>query len=222
MYWFMSGSPTAMLPFMLVCLAWGVGGWLGARRAFHLEAPERIAIGIGVGLAAYLFLANLLGQLLPPGTAFSLAGGIVLIAGLAAHASRPGGLRQDLSGWPILVGILAATLLFALIGRGLAIFDDRKNLSLISLMAAGDIPPHFYMNPATLFRYHYGFQLLGASAMRLGGLFPWSAFDLTKGFAAALSLGVGYLAGRRLSHRAAGGWLLCAVLLFAGGARWLL
>src|SRR3990172_9482356 len=122
----------------------------------------------------------------------------------------------------VLAGMLAATLLFTVIGRGLAILDDRKNLSLISMMAAGDIPPHFYMNPVALFRYHYGFQLLGASAVRLGGLFPWSAFDLTKGFAAALSLGAAYLVGWRLGHRSAAGWVTAACLLFGGGARWLL
>ena len=223
MYWFMSGSPISILPFLMVCVGWAVGGWLVARRAFRLAANERLTLGIGVGLGAYLFLSNIFGQFLTPGVAFPLAGTAVLLAGVFAFARRPRtALREDLRGWPILVGILAATLLFTLIGRGLAILDDRKNLSLISLMAAGDIPPHFYMNPAVLFRYHYGFQLFGASAMRLGGFFPWSAFDLTKGFVAAISLGVAYLAGRRLSHSAVGGWLLCAALLFAGGARWLL
>ena len=223
MYWFMTGSPISIVPFLLVCLGWAVGGWLLARRAFHLAAHERLPVGIGVGLGAHLFLANFLGQWLAPGVAFPLAGIAVLFAGVIAFVRGPRTtLREDLRGWPIVVGILAATLLFTLIGRGLAILDDRKNLSLISLMAAGDIPPHFYMNPAVLFRYHYGFQLFGASAMRLGGFFPWSAFDLTKGFVAALSLGVAYLAGRRLSHSAVGGWLLCAALLFAGGARWLL
>lgn len=222
MYWFLSGSPISILPFLLVSLAWMIGGWLLARAAFRLEPRERLTVGVGLGLAAFLFLSNVLGRWLRADAAFTTAGALILAAGLLALRRRPGRIREDLVGWPVLVGVLAATIVFTLIARGLAILDDRKNLSLISMMAAGDIPPHFYMNPVALFRYHYGFQLLGASAMRLGGMFPWSAFDLTKGFAAALSLGSAYLLGWRLVHRSAGGWVMAACLLFGGGARWLL
>ena len=222
MYWFLNGSPTSILPFLLVSLAWMVGGWLLARSAFRLEPRERLTVGVGLGLAGFLFLSNALARWLPVDLAFAGAGVVVLAAGLLAWRRKAASLREDLVGWPFLAGVVAATILFALIGRGLAILDDRKNLSLISMMAAGDIPPHFYMNPVALFRYHYGFQLLGASAVRLGGLFPWSAFDLTKGFAAALSLVAAFLVGWRVGRRSAAGWLTAACLLFGGGARWLL
>jgi hypothetical protein len=107
-------------------------------------------------------------------------------------------------------------------GRGLAIFDDRKNLSLISLMAAGEIPPPFYMNPDVPFAYHYGFQLFGAILMRVGGLLPWTAFDLAKGVAGALAVGLAVIWGRRAAGRWSAGVWLGVVLLFASGARWLL
>ena len=222
MYWFLSGSPISILPFLLVALAWIVGGWLLARAAFRLEPRERLTVGVGLGLALFIFASNVLARWLQADMAFAGAGVLVLGAGLIASRRNPNPLREDFVGWPVLAGILAATIIFTLIGRGLAILDDRKNLSLISMMAAGDIPPHFYMNPVALFRYHYGFQLLGASAVRLGGLFPWSAFDLTKGFTAALSLGTAYLVGCRLGHRSAAGWVTVACLLFGGGARWFL
>jgi len=223
MYWLMSGDSSSLVPLALTWGASAVGGWLLARSAFRLERRERLSVGLAVGLVAYLFAANILGQWLKPSTAFSASGAVVLAAGLIAwrRTSRPD-LREDRGGWPLILGFVLAAGFFTLTGRGLAILDDRKNLSLISLMAAGDIPPHFYMNPSSLFRYHYAFQLLGASAVRLGALFPWSAFDLTKGIVASLSLVVGYLAGIRLTHRSLGGWLTAGSMLFAGGARWLL
>ena len=131
MYWFLSRSPTAMLPFLLVVLAWMVGGWLLARAAFRLEPRERLTVGVGLGLAAFIFASNVLAHWLQADIAFAGAGVLVLGAGLLASRRNAGSLREDLVGWPVLAGILAATILFTLIGRGLAILDDRKNLSLI-------------------------------------------------------------------------------------------
>ena len=223
MYWFRSGDPIDVLPFLATLAAASAGGWLLARTLFRLEPRERLVTGAAVGLVLYLFMANLAGRWIEPGLAFGGSGLAVLLLGLAGTGRKgAAGWRQDLRSWPLLIGILAAMTLFTLMGRGLAILDDRKNVSIISLMAAGDIPVHFYMNPVELFRYHYGFQLLGASAVRLGGMFPWSAFDLAKGMVAALSLGLGYLVGFRLTHRSIGGWATAGTLLLAGGARWLL
>ncbi len=38
-----------------------------------------------------------------------------------------------------------------MIGRGLGIADDFQNLPLTSLLAAGDIPLHFPLNPIAAF-----------------------------------------------------------------------
>jgi hypothetical protein len=109
-----------------------------------------------------------------------------------------------------------------LINRGLSIFDDFHNLPLVSRLAAGDFPPHFYLNPDQRLAYHYGLNLLAASLVRIGGFFPWSAFDLAKALSLALTLSLGYLWLHRMTRSQLAGALGAGVLLFAGGARWLL
>jgi len=104
----------------------------------------------------------------------------------------------------------------------MGIFDEPKNLSIVSTMAAGDIPPHHYLNSTVSFAYHYGFQLLGSSLMRLGGLLPWSAFDLSKAIAGAyLFLMLALLANRYLDYPWAG-LLVAGILAFVTGTRFLL
>jgi hypothetical protein len=78
-------------------------------------------------------------------------------------------------------------LLFLSINRGLAILDEYQNLPLVSIIAAGDLPPHFYLNPAQRMDYHYGQILLAAGLSRLGGFFAWSAFDILRAFSLALA-----------------------------------
>jgi hypothetical protein len=201
-----------------------LGGWVTARHAFRLPSSQRIPVGISLGIILFIFFSNLFGRWIPPEWSFWISVvSVVLVGGFAWFINKNQFLeRDDLQVWPQLVALGALIILFTLIGRGLAIFDDRKNLSLISLMAAGDIPPHFYMNSDFLFSYHYGFQLLGASLMRIGGLFPWSAFDLSKGIVAGLAVLMGFVWGRKVSHSIWGGGIFAFVLLFVSGTRWLL
>ena len=224
MYWFRTGNALnslALIPFFFL---FAIGGWLISTHAFKLESRERIAVGIGIGLGLNLWFVNLFGRWLSPQVAFWAAAGLVLILGLLSTigSDRPILDKTDFQAWPLLLFLVGITLLFTLMGRGLGIFDDRKNLSLISTMAAGDIPPHFYMNSGFLFKYHYGFQLFGASLMRVGGLFPWSAFDLSKGITAALTITLAYLWGWRATYRRLGGVITAFVVTFASGGRWLL
>ncbi len=224
MYWFRTGNALdglALIPFFIL---FTIGGWLIASHAFKLKSRERVIVGFGLGLALTLWLSNLLGRWLPPQIAFWGAAGLVLLLGLLSTiwSDRPFLDKKDLQAWPLLLFFMGITLLFTLMGRGLGIFDDRKNLSIISTMAAGDIPPHFYMNSGFLFKYHYGFQLFGASLMRVGGLFPWSAFDLSKGITAGLAITLAYLWGWRVTYRKLGGVITAFVLTFASGGRWLL
>jgi len=109
-----------------------------------------------------------------------------------------------------------------MIGRGLAIFDERKNLTLISLMANGDIPPHNPLNPTTLYQYHYGSQLLGASLVKTGGFFPWSAFDISKAVYWALCILLVYCLTRRFSSKSWAPILLSGAYVFMSGSRFLL
>jgi hypothetical protein len=113
-------------------------------------------------------------------------------------------------------------LFFLQISRGLAIFDEPKNLTITSLIATGDIPPHYYMNASYYFRYHYGFQILGSTLMRLGGMFPWSASDVSKSIVFAYALLLGSLLGKRYIRHLAGIFAVPLVLAFASGTRYLL
>jgi len=58
--------------------------------------------------------------------------------------------------------------------------------------------------------------------MRVGGLFPWSAFDLSKGITAGVAIALAYLWGWRVTYRKLGGVITAFVLTFASGGRWLL
>jgi hypothetical protein len=220
MYWFRS-SPFDFLPWLALMLAVWLGGWLIAAGAFRLEARERGLAGFGIGLAGFLWGANIFGRWLPVGFAFGLAGVLVLAAGVSVWLNGRGSLGLRAS----VILILAAAGLgwvFLRISAGVGMFEENVHLPLISTMAAGNMPPVHFANPDVLFAYPYGFHLLGASLVRLGGLFPWSAFDLGKAILWGLALGLAWLAGRRLSAGRYAGLLLAGALVFAGGTRWLL
>ena len=224
-YWFRTETHLNPILWLGIAITWSVGGWLLATHAFRLEKKERLVVGLGVGMVAYLWSANLLGHWLDPMLTFVLAGLLVFVVGItfAWRGEKPILDWQDLSAaWKLLVIGAVLMVLFVKMGKGLGIFDDRKNLSIISTMAAGDIPPHFYMNSAMYFRYHYGFQILGASLMRLGGLFPWSAFDLSKALVGAYGILLAYLLGRKYIGHDWGGIVFAIVLVFATGTRYLL
>ena len=224
MYWFRVENPLIFGQWLVISAIWVVGGWLLARHAFELESSERLLLGFGLGLCSYLWFVNLLGHWIAPTETFIGAAFLVFALGLGYSwkGKRPLLHWHDLKIWRWLVIGLILVWLFASVARGMAIFDDRKNISIVSTMAAGDIPPHHYMNAAVFFAYHYGFQLLGASLMRLGGLLPWSAFDLSKAIAGAYVLLLAALLGKRyVSHRLAG-LLMAGVLAFSTGTRYLL
>lgn len=224
MYWFRTGDPIGGFLLASLLLATTVGGWLLAGRAFELASRERLVAGAALGLVLMTWSANVLGHWLPSSLAFVMAPGLVLAGGIGASLGpgRAGIGRRDLQAWPMLLILAGLALVFTMMGRGMSVFDDRKALSIISTLAAGDIPPRFYMNWETPFKYHYGFHLLGAILMKVGGLFPWSAFDVSKGITASLAVGLAGLWGRRAIPRWWGGLAVALLALFASGSRWLL
>ena len=224
MYWFLDPNLRSVLPVILASLLWASGGWLLVSAVFHLSPGERLAVGAGAGLAVHLALANLLAHLLPSGAAFGVSAILVVALGvlLCLRTPRACDLRHAWRAWPQVLLWALLALVFILIGRGLGILDDRKNLALVSLMANGDIPPHFYMDASIPFKYHYGSQLLGAELMSLGRLTPWSAFDVSKGILGGLAILLAWHLGRRLTHSALGGYAMAGLMTFASGARWLL
>jgi hypothetical protein len=224
MYWSMLDQSTGWFLLLILFVLISIGGWLIASFAFQLRSRERLMGGMGIGLVSYVFFSNVLGQILGPSLAFWFAGFLVFVVGLLCwFYSRDRSLDlHDFKVWPLLFMMVLLAVWITLIGRGIAIFDDRKNLSIISTMAAGDIPPHFYMNPDYRFNYHYGFQLIGAGLMRVGGLYPWSAFDLSKGIVSALAIMLAAVWGWRATHSKLWATATAFLVTFASGGRWLL
>lgn len=224
MYWLRVESPFTFLIWLATAALWILGGWSLATHAFRLEARERLMVGFGLGLASYLWFANLVGRWLPPSAGFVVAALLVFALGLAFawKGERPRLDFNDLRHWRWIVLALALAWLLARLARGLAIFDDRKNLSIVSTMAAGDIPPHHYMNSADFFAYHYGFQLLGASLVRLGGLLPWSAYDASKAVVGAYTLVLVGLFARRYVSTARAAAIVAGAVALSTGTRYLL
>ena len=225
MYWFRDGSALSFLPWLAALLALWLGGWLLATHAFRLGARERLVVGLGLGLVLYTWLANLIGHWLSPVLTFAGAVILLLLMGVLFAWRRKEGPwlhREDLRVWPWLLIGLGLVWLFLLWGKGLALFDEHKNLSLISVIANGDIPPRFFPNYPLNFVYHYGFQIFGASLMRLGSMLPWSAFDTAKAVMWGETLLLAGLLGRRYIGKAWGAWATAAVLALASGTRYLL
>ena len=218
-----TGSPWDIFLYLVQSCAWAIGGWLLVTHTFRLRLWERLITGLTTGWLLYIALSNLLAHIMPLTPAYWVATAIILIAGigLAWRSS----LRLELKDWSswAQVGVLVAlTGLFSMIQTGLAIFDDYLHLPLVSIIAAGDIPPHFYGDPTVYFAYHYGLQVSAASLVRVAGLYPWKAWDLSKAFAIALTLNLGWLWIRRLTRSHLAGVLGSILITFGGRARWLL
>lgn len=231
MYWSRTGSVLDLLLWLLLSGLWWAGGWLLSSYLFNQKPRERLFSGMAIGLFLFILFSNLLGRLLPLPAAFWLAGGLVLLAGLAvaipAWKKSPSSLAGGRSWlaaahlWPQVLGFTGMFLLFSLINRGLALFDDYTNLPLVSTLAVGKLPPYFFMDADLTLDYHYGLHLFAASLVRIGGFFPWSAFDVARTLTIVLSLMLGVLWFQRLTRRTAlvlGGALL---ILFGTGTRWL-
>lgn len=231
MYWSRTGSVLDLLLWLLLTLLTGAGGWLVCVHVFRLRPLERPYAGLSAGLLWFILFGNLLAQFLPLTLAYWLTALLILGLGLLAagrSTQRPRFPWTDWLVWrqpdglplALVFGLLLAV--FLNINRGLALFDDYSNLPLVSIIASGDVPPHFYLDPTHVLDYHYGLHLLAASLARIGGFYPWSALDFYKALSIVLALMLGLLWYRRHTGR---GWALLAVglfVLFAGGARGLL
>ncbi|HPH98211.1 MAG TPA: hypothetical protein PKW33_18780 [Anaerolineaceae bacterium] len=218
-----SFDPAALAAFGVLSLLWAAGGYLLAVYALRLRRGERVVGGLALGFVLFLTLANLLSNVIPTAAAY-WAAALILAAwgGLLAWLKRAQPLpwREDLRDWPQVAALLALTLVFGLVERGLALFDEYLHLPMISLMATGDIPPHFYLNPGMPFAYHYGLQVWSACLVELANFYPWTAFDLSRALAIAFTLNLGWLWARRAWPKKAA-WA-SLLLTFGGGARWLL
>ena len=224
MYWFRDANLLGALPFALALFSWTLGGWLLARHLFQLPGRQRVLIGFGLGLVTYLWLLNLLGGRIEIGLSYFLPAVLVLLAGVLAafRSGKPFLEWEDLKLSTFLL-LFAGLFIYSLfLERGLGIYDDYHHLPAISAMGAGNLPPRYILNAAYDYSYHYGFELLGGSLMRLGNLFPWSAFDMGKAMLWVYSL---ILVAILLKQFLQATWkviLAVALFLFMGGTRYLL
>lgn len=210
---------------LLMFAVWMLGGWFLAGHAFSLYRHERLIVGLAFGLVTANWLSNLLAQVLPLPSAFWLGGLIPLAAGLIASQpwkNIPGLSGEFKAALPYLGWLLVLTFVFTMAGRGLAIFDEFQTIPLVSLLAAGEIPPKFVLNPQIHFGYHYFLLLLAAQIMRLGNVFPWMALDFARGIVLAVTVLLGALWAYRVTRRVLIGYLTAIFLIFATGVRWLL
>ena len=223
MYWFYSEPGWGIGLWLLSLGLVAAGGWLLATHLFTLERHERVIAGFSTGLVLYLWTVNWVGRVLPPFWTFVGSALFTMLAGLvSAWGSRRPWL--DFKDWKI-GGWLAAGAglwwLFFRVSKGTGLFDEYKNLALISTLANGWIPAVAHYGQPELLRYHYGFHLLGAGLMQLAHLMPWSAFDVSKAMVWSISLLLAGLVGERYLGRRGALVLACAVAL-AAGTRYLL
>jgi len=214
-----------LLSMLLWVLIWALGGYLILISTVKVQRHEATLLGFGLGLVLQAWVSNLLAHFLTPVPAFWAAAGIILLIGvllttlLKSWQSARKQFAFPIGYWVAFVLLLYV---FFMIGHGLAIFDDYQNLPTTSFLAAGSIPPVFPLNPNLSFDYHYLMLLIAAQFMRLGGLFPWTALDLTRAVFFGLSMVYVFFLGKRLTRSQIGGWLTAIFTAFAGGLRWLL
>jgi hypothetical protein len=207
------------------------GGWLITAGAFNLRRSEIPLAGFATGMIVSTWLANVLGHFLPVAQAFWIASALTVALGLAFflpfRISQPAALASLGTSlrrlpWGQFAAFLIITYIYFVIGRGLAIFDDYQNLPQVSLLATGDIPPHFALDPSVNFGYHHLLLLFAAQIMRLGDVFPWTALDLARAIVFALALILAYLWGTRFTRNRVAGFLTAVFVALSGGTRWLL
>ncbi len=224
-YWFLAISATHLILYGLLSLAWAVGGWLLAAQIFKLRPVERLLVGISAGWILFITLSNLFGQGMSLAAASWVAALLILVAGgwVTWRLGRPMRLPwKDLHAWPQLVWLAGLTVLFELIQRGLALFDEYLHLPIVSALAAGDLPFKFPFNPAQEFAYHYSLQLWAATLVRLANFAPWSAWDIARAFALALTVVLAWLWVRRWTRSGLLAGAGSFLLVFGGGTLWLL
>ncbi|NJD60316.1 MAG: hypothetical protein C3F13_17350 [Anaerolineales bacterium] len=225
MYWFSRKDLADFILYLLLSGGWALGGVLLVRYAFKLHRVERIIIGVATGFVLFISISNLIAHFVPLSVAFWAASLLILTAGLPLawrSKNQPLISKADLRSIPLWIAFLGITALFTLILRGQSIFDEYLQLPLISIMAAGDIPPHFYLNPSFFLAYHYAIQVFAASLVKLSHFFPWSAWDMSRALVFGLTVVLGWIWVRKVTRSRLAAWLGTFLFTFAGGARWLL
>ncbi len=212
--------------FCIWCFLWGMGGILLIRGIFKLQKSEFLIIGFAAGLIIESWIANLLGRFLDPLLAFWLAALTTFIMGFSfcLPLFRKKIPLKDL--FPIKSGQWIAFLvlfyIFYMVARGMSIWDEFKTFPLVSMIAAGDIPPHFPYDTSVVLDEHYLRYLIAAQFMRVGDLYPWTALAFVQSFTLSMSTVLVGIWVYRITKNSLVGVAGGAFHLLAGGTRWLL
>lgn len=211
-------SAAALL--LLWGLGWALGGYSLVRRAFRLSPAEDVIVGVTGGLLMQGVLTSLMAHFLPLPLSAWVVSLFIGITGLVV-VKRAALWRKPAfsAGW---LGLLALAGMAYVMARGLAIFDDYAHLPTLSLIAAGDFPPHFAYDPSIPYGYHHFLLLTAAQIMRVASWTPWNALDAARALAFAFTLALAALWGKRVTGHVAGAVLGAMVLAFVSGTRWLL
>lgn len=199
------------------------GGYLLVLSAFKLPRRESLISGLLVGVVVETVATVLFSYFLPAPISFYAAALLTLAAGAAAYfsdRSRPALFSRDQIA-PLVLFVILTELVYILC-RGMGIFDDYAHLPTTSLIAAGDVPPHFALNRGVPYAYHYFLMIFAGQIQRIGSLYAWSALDLARAISFSLAVMLaGYWTAALTRNKLAGlaGGLFMA---FGGGARWLL
>lgn len=213
-------TPLLLIPWSIL---WAIGGiWL-ASSVFSLRPNEKMTVGIVVGWLAQNWLANLLAWVFPIPLTFWLAAVMVFAAGfmVCLRSGWKSLFRVDVNPGQVVL-FAAIILVYFSIGRGMAIFDDFQHLATISVMASGDIPPHFALDPQVVFGYHHFLQLFAAQIVRIGGLAPWIAVDAARALSFGGAVMLGVLWTQSVTSSRVAGLFAGLVVAFGSGTRWLL
>jgi len=202
---------------------WIVGGIWIVKAVYKLNPEEEGIIGVIVGLTAEVGLTNFFVRILPlsPSTWFSAL--VVLLIGFLL-VWRKLGIKELLikPNLKFILIFLVIFYIFFLIARGLALYDDYAHLPTISIMAAGNIPPCFALNPDIPYSYHYFLLLFGTQIINLTSTTPWTAWDIARSFTIAPAVILGGLWTYRITKNRIAAFIGSLGVLFISGTRWLM
>lgn len=222
----LSHFTTGFGSFLIWCLMWSIGGIFLIKGIFKLKGTEIMLVGVAAGLIIESWIANVLGHFLEPLTAFWLAAFLTLAAGVLACIPhfRKGARFKEL--FPFVpwqwITFLVLFYLFFMMARGMSIWDEFKTLPMVSMIASGDIPPHFPYDTSIVLDEHYLRYLIAAQFMRIGDFYPWTSLALLKALTLSLSTVLVVVWVQKITKNLIAGITGGVLHVLGGGTRWLL